>query len=170
MACPPVLGRILTAATVLDQSILGGPTMIAHEARWDLLGSGALPAKPPACLTLADEVDVADLESEAAHGYELGLTWDTDNQVVLQGWEKPIADGGRLHRTKDRFRVRLPKGAPAELVMRVSAETPLDLVVSAGGREVGSVAVEAEGGWMEGKVSLPAEATGPEFHYWVYGS
>ncbi len=47
MACPPVLGALLHEATVVDQSILGGVTMEAHEARWDLLGSGALPASPP---------------------------------------------------------------------------------------------------------------------------
>src|SRR5262249_14532234 len=91
MACPPVLGRVLTEATVLDQSILGGTTMYVHEARWDLLGSGALPAAPPEGLSLADELDVADLESEAAHGYVLGSTWDVDDQVMVDSGSREIA-------------------------------------------------------------------------------
>jgi hypothetical protein len=169
---------------VLDQSILGGTTMLAHEARWDLLGSGALPAAPPPGLVLADEVDVADLESEAAHGYVLGEGWDTDDQVRVQGDAPAIADGGRLHRTADRFRVRRPAGKRAALVMRVSADAPVGLVVSAGGHEAGSVPVDGDGGWVERVIELPGEAGGGEvnvvvtaqpkevrfgsFHYWVY--
>jgi hypothetical protein len=190
MACPPVLGRTLTEATVLEQSILGGTTMEAHEARWDLLGSGALPARPPDGLTLADEVDVSDLESEAAHGYEVGDTWDTDNQVVTQDvgdvGDRTVADGGRLRRTKDRFRVKLPAGKTALLVMRVNAAAALDLQVSAGGHDAGTVPVSGDGRWVEGTVALPAdgaaetvitvtaqareegEARFGAFHYWVY--
>ncbi len=112
MACPPVLGRVLAEATVVDQSILGGNTMVAYTASWDLLGSGALPGAPPPGLSLVDEVDVADLESETAHGYELGSGWDTDNQVMMQAeGERAIADGGRLRRERDRFRVALPAGS-----------------------------------------------------------
>ncbi len=186
MACPPVLGRVLTEATVVDQSILGGTTMVAHEARWDLLGSGALPAAPPAGSTLADEVDVADLESEAAHAYALGDGWDTDDQVRVEG---TVADGGRLRRAEDRFQVKLPPGGHAVLVMRVSAEEPVDLGVSAGGRDAGTVPVESDGGWVEQTVELPAglgsevpivvtaharegagEARFGAFHYWVYAA
>jgi hypothetical protein len=187
MACSPVLGAELTEATVIDQSILGGTTMVAYRARWDLLGSGALPAAPPSGLALADEVDVADLESEAAHGYALGDTSDTDDQVMVQGAPRAIADGGRLQRSIDRFRMALPAGKRARLVMRVSAEAPVDLVVTAGGREVGPVPVESDTGWVEAEVDLPAGLAGGEtaivvtarsrdgdparfgaFHYWLY--
>jgi hypothetical protein len=185
MACPPVLGRVLTEATVVDQSILGGTTMLAYEARWDLLGSGALPATPPPGATLRDEVDVADLESEAAHGYAIDDGRDTDEEVHVEG---AIADGGRLRRAVDRFHVAVPPGSRATLWMRVSAESPVDLVVAAGGREAGTVAVERVGEWVEASVQLPDEGAGgavpvtvtarardeaPDprfgaFHYWVY--
>jgi hypothetical protein len=186
MACPPVLGAKLTEATVLDQSILGGVTMEAHEARWDLLGSGALPAAPPEGLSLVDEMDVADLESEAAHGYDLGDTGEEDDQVMVQGESPAVADGGRLRRVTDRFRVRLPAGKRARLVMRVSAEAPLKLRVSAGGHAAGEVPVDGSPGWVERGIDLPAENGGGEtvitvtaqaeggeaqfgsFHYWVY--
>ncbi len=189
MACPPVLGPLLTEATVIDQSILGGVTMEAHEARWDLLGSGALPATPPPGLALVDEVDVADLESEAAHAYALGDTWDTDNQVATLGTPPTIADGGRLRRTADRFRVKLPAGQAALRVMRVSADAPVVLVVSAGGRDAGTVRVGADDGWVERSIVLPAESGTGEtaitvtaqargdgearfgaFHDWIYAA
>jgi hypothetical protein len=187
MACPPVLGDVLTEATVIEQSILGGTTMVAYRARWDLLGSGALPALPPQGLALADEVDVADLESEAAHHYLLGDTSDTDNQVVIHGGRHPVADGGRLRRSRDAFRVALPAGKRGRLVMRVSAEAPVDLVVTADGRAAGSVLVEEDPAWVEVGIDLPAGLAGGEtsivvtaqsrdgepvrfgaFHYWLY--
>jgi hypothetical protein len=185
MTCPPVLGAVLRESTVIDQSILGGATMVAYEARWDLLGSGALPAAPPPGAALVDEVDVADLESEAAHGYTLEDGHDADDQVRA---EEAIADGGRLRRAIDRFHVEVPPGARASLWMRVSAESPVDLAVSAGGRDLGTVAVEGDGEWVETSVRLPEGAGGVvpvtvtararegkasdprfgSFHYWVY--
>jgi hypothetical protein len=185
MTCPPVLGRKLTEATVIDQSILGGATMVAYEARWDLLGSGALPAAPPPGAALLDEVDVADLESEATHGYVIGDGSEADDQVRVEG---AIADGGRLRRAEDRFHVEVPPGSRATLWMRVSAESPVDLLVSAGGHDAGTAAIDGEGAWVETSVPLPAEAGGgslpvvvkarardaardprfASFHYWVY--
>ena len=193
MACPPVLGRQLHEATVTDQSILGGVTMVAFEARWDLLGSGALPALPPADRALVDELDVADVESEQAHGYDMVGARDTDDQVAVVGddgspGQKAIADGGRLNRLRDRFRLTLPGGKPARLVMRVGAEAPVDLAVSAAGRAIGEVPVTTEDVWEEASIDLPADLAGrtdvtvearereadkarfSSFHYWVYAA
>jgi hypothetical protein len=159
--------------------------MVAYEARWDLLGSGALPASPPPGATLLDEVDVADLESEAAHGYAIDDGREADDQVRVEG---AIADGGRVRRAADRFQVEVPPGSRAKLWMRVSAESPVDLQVSAGGHDAGTAEIGGEGEWVETSVRFPAEAGGgsvpvvvtarardgsPEprfasFHYWVY--
>jgi len=188
-----VLGKELTQATVTDQSILGGATMVAYEARYDTLGSGALPAAPPEGMQLVDEVDVSDLESEKAHGYDARGASDQDNQVVTVGEEADwngevrhpgVSEGGRLHRVMDRFTVRPPAGGPARLVMRVGAEEAVELVIAVGDKEVGKVPV-SPGGWVEPAVDLPAQAgevgvtvtvVGGEgaaqfqsFHYWVYG-
>jgi hypothetical protein len=193
MALPAVLGEELERATVTDQSILGGPTMVVYEARWDLVGSGALPRATSPKGTLADTIDIADLESEAAHGYALDGGTELDN-VALLG-EPPrgeallaedvgasVADGGRLRRAKDRFTAKLVPLRPATLVMRVSAEAPVALTVRAGGQEVGTVDLPA-GAWVERSIAIPAdrveERTELEvgsssagrfnaFHYWVY--
>jgi hypothetical protein len=189
MSCPPVLGAVLTEATVTDQSILGGATMVAHEARWDLLGSGALPVAPPADLDLVDEVDVADLESEAAHGFDRAETWDVDDQcklALVAG--RVVADGGRVNRARDRFQVRWPAGKAATLVLRVDADWPLALTVAVAGQAVGTVKLSGDGGFTEPALALPAgpggevtvTASGPgaggeaarfgSFHYWVYAA
>ncbi len=83
--------------------------------------------------------------------------------------------------------MKLPAGQAARLVLRVSADAPVDLVVSAGGREAGTVLVEGDDGWVERALALPAESGTGEtaitvtaqargdgearfgaFHYWVY--
>jgi hypothetical protein len=203
MACPPVLGAELEQATVVDQSILGGATMIVYEARYDLLGSGEAPASgapPGAFKDFVDVLDVADLESEASHSYELGATSDQDNQVAMLAAPLPaegdrslnanaaatakrplIADGGRFRRSFDRFTARLKPGAPVRLILRVSADEDIALTVTAGGREVGSVAVPAWP-WVERAIDLPAEVAAEStpiqisaprgshfhaFHYWL---
>ncbi|APR81652.1 Hypothetical protein A7982_07001 [Minicystis rosea] len=192
MACPPVLGRVLTEATVIEQSILGGPTMVAYEARWDLLGSGASPAHPPEGLVLADEVDVSDVESETAHSFELKQSWDVDNHVrmaLLGG--RLVADGGRVNRARDAFRVAWPAGKPATLVMRVDAEWPMDLAVEASGRALGAITLPGDGTFADHSLALPADLGGKpieltitargqaaagepahfgSFHYWVYSA
>jgi hypothetical protein len=186
MACPPVLGRELRSATVTDQSILGGPTMVAYEARWDLLGSGALPASPPEGMALADEIDVADLESEAAHRFARGEGWDTDDVVMTLG---KATDGGRLRRKVDRFNATLPSAPRRELWVRLSSEVPVDAVITANGKQLGVVPLDAEDTWLERHVVVPPELPPGEvtvevtarsaepgidarfgsFHYWVFG-
>jgi hypothetical protein len=195
MACPPVLGRTLTERTVTDQSILGGVTMVAYEARWDLLGSGALPASPPDGLTLADEIDVADLESEAAHRYALLDGWDADDLVMTHevrapdGGARVLADGGRVRRARDGFRATIPDAARRELWVRLSAEEPVDVAIRANGRAIGTLTLDADPGWVERRLAIPAEippgdaeiavtaaarepgtdARFGAFHYWVFG-
>lgn len=189
MGCAPVLGRALTEATVIEQSILGGPTMIAYEARWDALDSGARPVLVAPEGRLTDELDVADLESEAAHGYALGSARDLDDRAVWldppEGSTAPrIAEGGRFLRVRDDFVAHLDAGRAALLVMRVIVDEPTELVVSSGTRELGRVVLPAAA-WVERSVVLPADATGPSmplsiapatpgtfasFHYWLYAS
>ena len=183
MSCDPVLGPALFEATVTDQSILGGVTMVAYEAAYDTLGSGALPSVPPPG-ALTDAIDVADLEAEAAHRFDVDDGWDTDSVATLErapdGDFRLLSDGGRARRRRDRFVARVEPGREARLWMRVSAEAPARLAVRAGDRDAGTVEVPA-GEWVERSVALPA--SGPEvpievaavgdarfasFHYWIY--
>ena len=159
--CDDLLGKELARAEVLDHAILGGDTMVAYEADFSGLGSGATPFAPPEGFALVDEVDVADLASEASHGFALGDAWDTDNVVrsidpAGEGGEKAgrrWIDGGRLSRARDSFRI---DGPPDRrdwiLVMRVAAEEPLSVRVIAAGEEAATVAIPVSS-WYE--VGIP---------------
>lgn len=82
MACDAVLGRELHHATVTDSTILGGQTMTAYEADYSRLGRGDLPLSPPTT-KLVDELDVADLEAEEAHRYDVLASVASDADVVV---------------------------------------------------------------------------------------
>lgn len=185
MNCDVVLGRELTRATVTDQTILGGTTMIAYEARYDLLHTGDRPLGPDAALTPLDELDVSDLESETAHGYDApeGGGTDADNVAhVYESAEHRAADGGRGKRLYDGFRLRAGVG-PLRLLARLGAPQGARLRVSAGGRAVAELEVP-RGAWSELSVALPPASNAGEgrkievesadgrrfvsMHYWAY--
>lgn len=192
MACEPVLGDELHRATVTDQSILGGHTMIAYEARWDRVGKGALPfAKLAPGSKVIDDIDVSDLESEKQHGYVRFGASDQDNVALLATQPRTgdqdindsleVADGGRMRRSLDRFVASFHPGKPAKLVMRVSAEQDTELVVRVRDAEVGAATIPG-GEWVERVVDVPTVAdhdawieiatksgtsTFNSFHYWI---
>lgn len=147
MAIDPLLGQELTHRYV-NASILGGTTMSAHVADYSTLGSAELPSsdlgKP------LDRVDVADLESESTHGYELFWATQQDCNVFESGAR---ADGGRAHRTLDRFRLELV--ANGILVARVAAEEAMSIEVKVDGQPVGSLSASGIESWDEVNVTLP---------------
>jgi hypothetical protein len=177
-ALPGLLGEYRTSRRVSGATILGGETMVAYDADYTLLGSGARPReRHPDDRLLLDEVDVADLESEAAHAYDLDdavAAYD----VALE--EDGVMDGARRERRLDTFDVKLAAGGT--LVLRVTSEGVSELALSAAGRTLGRVAVEP-GGFRELSLELPAtapngrvrvevRARGARFsslHYWSYG-
>ncbi len=155
MACDPVLGRELHEETVIDQTILGGATMTAYEARYDSLGSGDRPDAEHDPEPI-DELDVADLESEKEHGYELGPARDVDDQVIsYESGRRTIVDGARLHRTFDHFAFHGGRsGLPAVFVARLNAEAPTEVEASVGGATIGTALVTS--GWTEVRFEVPA--------------
>lgn len=181
MGCEPVLGRMLHEAVVTDSSILGGQAMRVFEARWDGLGTGEQPWSPHRAVL--DALDVADLESEAAHRYELLGARDNE-QVVAEGAAPGgalVLDGGRTNRTRDRFVLR---GAPGDrrlrLVARVEVTAPAVLALEANGERHESAPL-TPGTFREVELAVPATASGTDlrcevkldageltsFHYWL---
>ena len=179
MACDPVLGKPLHEAVVTDSSILGGQVMRVYEARWDHLASGELPWTKTG--TILDTVDVADLESEKEHGYELLGAHDGE-QTVEEGNAPDgavVLDGGRTHRIRDRFVVRLQAGRAAHGLGRLQSAGRPHVHVQVEGKEVLSQTLEG-GPWVELAFDIPAElakerttveviADGAfsSFHWWV---
>lgn len=192
MACAPVLGATLTERVVTDQSILGGARMAAFEADWSLLGTGERPAVDTRDLRLLDTFDVSDLGSEAEHAYDPGLGAQETLNVAVMGFAprdpgdltlgETIADGGRTGRTFERFVLRVPAGAPFELIARLSATEPGVVGVDVDGRPLATLSLAAPG-WAEHRIAVPGAhddvvtvvlrsldgSSFGAFHYWAYG-
>jgi len=154
MAIPEVLGQELTERTV-NATILGGTTMIAHQADYTLLGTGDNPQRPPVS-SRVDELDVADLESEAEHDYELLDAVQADNKVfadVREGRER--ADGGRQRRSRERFRLQVANRG--EITSRLVATEPMDVAVLVDRHEVGTLTLTGSAAWEEPSIRLPAD-------------
>jgi hypothetical protein len=181
MQMPAVLGEELTEATVIDQSILGGRTMVAYAADYRLLGSGARPFTAGFSGEPVNELDISDVESETAHRYRRGDGRARFN-VATVGFApdgREIADGGRLERAEDRFDLTLAR--PSVMVMRVSSAAPLEVWLGlerlGEARSLGATGEE----WEERAIDMPATA-GPQivvvratervrfasYHYWWY--
>jgi hypothetical protein len=179
MACDAVLGRWLHDATVLDSTILGGRTMRVYEADYSLLGSGERPWT--AGLDAYDALDVADLESEAAHHYE--LLGATDGEEVVLAEPPPgvtsdarVADGGRTARLLERFTVDLPTDIPNLGTVRLVSTGATRVHVLEDQVEVATFEPE-EGIWGEypfpltkpGRQTIELRTEGGTmtvFHYW----
>lgn len=182
MALDPVLGAPLHEATVTDSTILGGQTMRVSEARWEHLGTGERPWT--ALGTIHDAIDVADLESEAEHAFELDGA--RDGEQVGREENAPdgaiVLDGGRTNRTRDRFVANLPAQGKLLGVARVETSTATTLQVNVAGKPVARIEVLG-GPWEEISFEVPADARGERvpievsadgstftsFHYW-FGS
>lgn len=157
MSCDVVLGKPLHEAVVTDATILGGQVMRAYEARYDDLGSGELPWSEHGAIL--DTLDVADLESEAEHRYE--LLGARDGEQVAEEGNAPdgriVVDGGRTQRVREHFVAKLPRGAKLIALARVQTAGEIsNLELRIGERVVGKADIEA-GPWTEIAVAIPAD-------------
>jgi len=196
MAMNAVLGPRLHEATVLDSTILGGQTMVAYLADYSLLGSGERPwsksGRPSE--DLFDPLDVADLESERAHGYAL-LGGDDTEEIVTRAptgesalaldaviaSDTYVADGGRRERSRDSFHLTAASGGRSATdgigIVRLEASEITRVHVSVDGKELDSFVVDT-GRWVESTFALQDARIGalvelvPDagrlttYHYW----
>jgi hypothetical protein len=175
-ALQQLLGTCLTERTVYA-TILGGETMVACEADYTMLHSGERAAAPEFWKqTPLDSVDVADLESEAAHAYVVLPAVQADDVMLTNGI---VADGVRKNRRHDSFQLEV---APGErFIARLGADAPVTVHVRVAGRDLGNWAVTSPT-FEEHGLDLPAETpngkavvevftTDGAFnaaHYWAY--
>ncbi len=180
MAMDMVLGKPLYERTVTDATILGGRTMRAYVADWSKLGSGELPWSP-GVEGVVDALDVADLESEGEHAYE--LLGARDGEEVAHEGTSPegatVIDGGRGHRTIERFIAHLRRGETARGVVRLEGPAGSRVQLLANGEAIDAFEIDDEN-WIERQFEVPARLAGPEtrvelradpgplttYHYW----
>jgi hypothetical protein len=182
MAIDSVLGEPLREATVTDSSILGGQTMRAYAADWSALGSGERPWTAGFGDPI-DALDVADLESEEAHAYDLLGARDGE-EVAREGIApggRVVIDGGRTRRRIERFVAHLRPGAAARSIVRLEGAPGTQVRVLANGQTVGSFDAGDGDDWVERSFEIPADVTAlrtrielrvggggslTTFHYW----
>jgi len=181
MGLDAVLGAPLSEAVVTDSTILGGQTMRAYVADWTKLGSGEDPWSHSG--DVLDTLDVADLESEASHDYEL-LGAREGEQTVYEGTSATgtvIVDGGRTGRTHERFVAHLKVGAAVMGIVRIQGPRGTVVHVLVDRVPAGAFELDEAGGkWIERSFELPAGSIGEQtqvelrvedgsvsvFHYW----
>ncbi|MFC1642830.1 hypothetical protein ACFL5O_09125 [Myxococcota bacterium] len=151
MAIPALLGERMAERSVAGATILGDTTMEACVARYDVLGRAELPLGPEASSSVVDRLDVADLESEAEHDYQLLLATQVQN-LAVQDYSGHV-DGGRAERSQDRFALELRPGA--RLVARLASQSSLSLTVEVNGKPMGQIELEGSYPWEERVLSLP---------------
>jgi hypothetical protein len=177
---PALLGETLTQRSVPGATILGGETMAAHVADHRALGSANDPSTKPRG-TRIDALDVADLESEAAHAYELYATTQVDNVAVGDPASRRW-DGARTRRNRETFELNVSPGGT--LLARVGASAPVRLEVRVASRTVGELSLSGRT-WEELSIAVPTgvpagrqtvELIAPPqqsftaLHYWSYAA
>ena len=145
--------------------IVADDEVFVHEADWSLAGSGELPRSVPR-EQIKDSLDVADLESEEAHGYDLQMSQPglqpgsaLDRLAYANG--ELVADGGRRFSGSETFTVRnLTPDRPLEIVMRTTGGDLANssaLQVRVDGREAGRWTPQPTAGdWQEPSFTIPA--------------
>lgn len=160
-----VFGREVKRFSLSDRpnlpSIVGGNLVVVYEANWRLANSGEAPVAPSG--EVKDSLDVAELESEEEHGYEMefpqvGLK--PDNVLVREFYPngKEVVDAGRSIPGTEKFTVNnLEPGRPVEILMRTTGAS-FDLDVKAAGKEAGTWNFQSPGpGWHETSFTVPAD-------------
>lgn len=156
-------GQVLMSADLGDNTICGDRLMRVYRINWKLAGSGDLPVVRGTLvhdfgMTVVDAVDVADLESEAAHGYSCRTTYQDRLREIPSGiGQGPVVqDGGRWVSEGERMRIRARPGQWLALVMRTEAQIDCSLDVMVNGRPAGRLSLERQSMiWAEPILQIP---------------
>ncbi len=182
MAMNAVLGAPLEEATVTDSTILGGTTMRAYLADWSKLGTGEQPWTSLGGAEVVDTFDVADLESERDHDYEL-LGAREGEETAHEGLSPDgatVVDGGRTRRTVERFTAHLPPGVAVRCIVRLDGKSGTRVRALANEQPLETFELGDDEDWVERSFDIPAGMGGERssielvteggpittFHYW----
>ncbi|WP_437600513.1 hypothetical protein WMF28_02950 [Sorangium sp. So ce590] len=158
---PAIFGKRIVGIPVFGNVICGGIEKVIYQADWSPLAHGEPPASMRAGEQVLDELDVADLVSERAHGYTfpqpqagfVGFSVLPDPH----GSGRDRFDAGRVipGGRSETARLRAPRVGPGRLVVRTAAPRPAAIRATADGRELGQLAIRESDGWTEASLDLP---------------
>ena len=208
---PPYFGTS-SAAGLLGQELFrvhlddysrytsAGDTQVVTRPDWSIAALADTPQQPStrsetAGLALVDALDIADLASEKAHGYDwwnqgqpAGFPTDARLMSYRQDAGLSLADGGRLLTGGESFTLKVKPGLALVLVARLhqTAAMVLDVTVNQAG--LGEWRLPAvPGEWLESTFTVspavltaafatvvltvkdaPADSRYSPFYYWAY--
>ena len=87
-------GREIARFTAHGNVICGSLDKVVYAADWSSLTRGTVPAYPSDAGAVVDDVDLADLLSEAAHDLSTSVPAPRDFRVQTTGTSAPLFDGG----------------------------------------------------------------------------
>lgn len=161
---PSWFGEYVAAIPVHGNVICGGSEKVIYRADWSALGTGQAPRTLRPGERVTDELDVADLVSERAHGYDFSHPQcGFVDARILPDPSAPTRDlfdaGRRIPDGRvERFHVRVRGRGAARLVFRTVGDHAATVEVRASGSSLGTFAVQGGGGWQERSIDLPPSA------------
>lgn len=159
---PAIFGEQLLTVPVVGNVICGGAEKVVYRADWGPLERLSAPASLLPGERVADEVDVADLVSEQAHGYAFPRPQKgfVEYNVLPHPREpgRELFDAGRVipAGSRETARVRAPRG-PGRLIVRTAASHPAVVEARADNRPLGRLSIHHGRGWAEAALDLPAD-------------
>ena len=158
---PLLFGKRIASIGVFGNVICGGPEKVLYKADWSPLDRGGKPRVIQPGERIVDELDLADLVSEKAHGYAfprpaMGFV---DFRVLgdVIDPKRDLFDAGRVipPGKSETARLRAPRGG-GRLVVRTAVGRAIRVEVKADGRVIGKLALTPSKDWVEPAIDLPA--------------
>jgi hypothetical protein len=156
-------GVELERVTITDNLICAGPTKIIYRADWSALDAPHAPAEG-----VVDELDVADVISEAEHAYTSPAPnggWTT-LEILREAGGARRFDGGRIipWGATESFVVKGRSGAErARVIVRVDAAAKGLRLRTPRGVTALALAPAVDGAWREASATIDAPAVGDRF-------
>ncbi|AKT37321.1 hypothetical protein [Chondromyces crocatus] len=157
---PAIFGKRLIGVPVIGNVICGGAEKVIYRADWSPLEQRAVPFSLRKGERIVDELDVADLMSERAHGYQHprpqgGFVAFNVLPEPLPGGSDRFDAGRVIHGGRsESAKMRAPAGA-GRLVARTVTPKPVTVEVREGARVLGVLTFAGKQGWSEASLDLP---------------
>jgi hypothetical protein len=164
---PTLFGERLTQVPVVGNVICGGFEKVIYRADWSALDASPAPRSMKPSEVLVDELDVADLVSEKAHGYvfphpAMGFV---DFRLLADPIQpsRDLFDAGRVI-PPGQHETAVMRGVPSggRLVVRSVVGKRVVIQVHAAGAAIGRITLDPARGWTEASLDVPP-TPGPYF-------
>ncbi len=171
---PLWFGRRLGEVPVRGNVICGGASKVLYRSDWSSIRHSGTPFSLTDGERLVDSIDLADVLSEEAHGYQFSVpAAGFVDMKILADPRAPahdLWDAGRKLNPGSTLGFRLTgfeDQAPARLLFRVAPAQKASFSVFAEGAKIGEIHLEPGDAWQEQALVIPDGVVRPELHFEV---